>query len=355
MFSTLDQQFNFTLAYNYNDEQVQGIIAQIDQAISLLPPGVATLTAAQYLSLFNSALNFNQDLSSAEQVVLDVIAAAQAAVLNASVDAGALIQKFQADLQEGKRVLLMAHGQGNLFANLATLTLMDSFGASIGQIGLSNPSLATIGNAVYYTGEDDAVINALRLLQDVLPANVDNNNAAANAGRDTARYQFERSYFAAGLASRQLIDADFDRLIQSLQFPNTDLGSGAITVTLTWGAQPDVDLHVYEPSGDHVYYRQTRGTSGFLDRDDTDGFGPEHYFADCENLLQGNYRVAVNYYDGDGPAMVQVQISTADGNTRTFVGQIDTDVGPAGDDSPLDVATITVLLGDSNRYTYEVN
>ncbi len=51
---------------------------------------------------------------------------------------------------------------------------------------------------------------------------------------------------------------------------------------LTWDIKyADIDLHVLEPSGRHVYYRSKGGDyTPFLDYDDVDGFGPEHYFID---------------------------------------------------------------------------
>lgn len=56
--------------------------------------------------------------------------------------------------------------------------------------------------------------------------------------------------------------------------PAKYLGKGNITVQLKWDTQPDVDLHIWEPSGTHVYYSHKGGLCGYLDRDDTDGEGP---------------------------------------------------------------------------------
>jgi uncharacterized protein YfaP (DUF2135 family) len=62
--------------------------------------------------------------------------------------------------------------------------------------------------------------------------------------------------------------------------PTRIMGSGPITVTLTWDIQPDIDLHVFEPNF-HVYYSAKNGQNGFLDVDDTNGYGPEHYYTNC--------------------------------------------------------------------------
>lgn len=77
-------------------------------------------------------------------------------------------------------------------------------------------------------------------------------------------------------------------------------GSGALKITLLWDFIADIDLHVYEPNGFHIYYDQSHlhdpETGGQLDRDNIDG-GPKS----AENIFwtnppSGNYRVSIKYY-----------------------------------------------------------
>ena len=90
----------------------------------------------------------------------------------------------------------------------------------------------------------------------------------------------------------------------------------SLTFTMTWGqGQSDVDLHVLEPTintteGRHIYY----GNMGsqydnypYLDVDNTQGYGPEHYYATGEmkltnsESLYGTYKFRVHYFaDHDG-------------------------------------------------------
>lgn len=68
--------------------------------------------------------------------------------------------------------------------------------------------------------------------------------------------------------------------------PDATQNSGAITVEILWDHKPDLDLHIFEPStsnssGFHIYYRNRTGISGYLDVDDTNGYGPEHYYTSC--------------------------------------------------------------------------
>ena len=75
--------------------------------------------------------------------------------------------------------------------------------------------------------------------------------------------------------------------------PNATQENGIITIQLTWDHQPDLDLHVYEPGYDdpslnirgHVYFANPQGKFGYLDVDDVNQYGPEHYYASYDNLI----------------------------------------------------------------------
>jgi len=86
---------------------------------------------------------------------------------------------------------------------------------------------------------------------------------------------------------------------------------GALTVTMSWGeGSSDVDLHVLEPYGRHIYYSNKGydANGPYLDFDNTYGYGPEHYYATDEMVMYdtsgvqqstdiyGTYQIAVHYY-----------------------------------------------------------
>lgn len=98
------------------------------------------------------------------------------------------------------------------------------------------------------------------------------------------------------------------------------LGTGSLQVNLSWDTGgTDVDLHVIEPGGFEIYYSQkiSSTTGGELDRDDTDGFGPENIF--WENAPDGTYRVSVVYFSGDAITNYYVTINSP-GGSRTYEG-----------------------------------
>jgi uncharacterized protein YfaP (DUF2135 family) len=100
-----------------------------------------------------------------------------------------------------------------------------------------------------------------------------------------------------------IMSAAYSTMVQ----PEGIVSTGVITIRLTWDSQPDLDLHVFEPTS-HVYYRNKQGQAGYLDVDDTNGYGPEHYYAKCQKLEVGSYKVAVNYYSGLGTSSAEVDV-----------------------------------------------
>ena len=294
---------------------------------------------------------------------------------------------YSSDLLAGKRVFVVAHSQGNLFANAAlakAARAQPDDADSLAMIGVGTPAARQFSD-FYRTANDDKIINLLRLrtLGDVLPANIDNDttsatyviktvssalllyfrpilgviNYLADPGTivDTDRREFNNhgfisAYMAPGLPSARDIVAEMQRLGRDVPFPTRQAGEGAIRATLTWDAQPDVDLHAFEPNGSHVYYKNLRGRSGTLDVDDRSSYGPENYVVPCNKVELGAYRIGVNYYrgsgpraPGSGPSTATVALFLGDGtipSPKTVV--LPAPRGEAGDGSPQILFTVQV-------------
>ncbi|QHJ01412.1 hypothetical protein GT347_04545 [Xylophilus rhododendri] len=101
--------------------------------------------------------------------------------------------------------------------------------------------------------------------------------------------------------------------MDSLQTPETVGSPGAFTVTLTWDGPGDVDLHTFEPTGTHVYYDHPVGHAGFLDVDNTVGYGPEHYYAACDSrtLQTGAYAIVIDNFDKTPGRQATVQVASS--------------------------------------------
>ena len=263
---------------------------------------------------------------------------------------------YSADLLAGKRVFVVAHSQGNLFANsslAATARIRPGQASSLAMVGVATPAARQFRDSFYRTAHDDLVINALRFTENVLRSNIDND--LDDDRRSFSNHKFVSDYMADGLPSRKDIDLELKRLAANVPFPTRQAGEGAIRATLTWDAQPDVDLHAFEPNGSHVYYRNRRGSSGFLDVDDVTSFGPENYFVACNKIELGTYRIGVNYYAGSAPSTATVSLFLGDGripSPKTLTLPIARGVG--GDNSPQILFTIRVTQENGTvRYTVQ--
>lgn len=107
------------------------------------------------------------------------------------------------------------------------------------------------------------------------------------------------------------------------------VGSGSFQATLTWDQPVDVDLHLTEPDGTHIYYAARTSTSGAqLDVDDVDGFGPENIFYPADvTPPPGLFQVDVVYfsdYDTGVPAAYTVTVNACN-TSRTFRGVLTAD------------------------------
>ncbi|MCU0286450.1 MAG: hypothetical protein MUF15_08620 [Acidobacteria bacterium] len=101
-----------------------------------------------------------------------------------------------------------------------------------------------------------------------------------------------------------------DHVVLYSEVPKKD-----IKIILSWDTDgTDVDLHVYNPSGEECYYgsRETK-EGGVLDVDITDGYGPEVFTQ--ANAVKGEYRVKVHYYSShDYPqSFARVQVILFEG------------------------------------------
>jgi hypothetical protein len=255
---------------------------------------------------------------------------------------------YNREILEGKKVVVVAHSQGNFYANLAYQNLPAEYRPSFGIVSVANPDSYVAGEGPYTTLFGDLIIGAIPLAKRANTA-----NSLLPDFKDLSGHMFLASYMPAGSNSRKQILRDLKQQIETLEPPPNPAGNGVITVTLNWGEEPDVDLHVFEPDGNHVYYSNPDGHVGFLDVDDVTSFGPEHYFVSCDTLAPGTYRIGLNYYSGSRPEVARIQVQ-AGLEVRSFQTTLPFSRGSGGNSSPIPVADIVVTGNSTTGYTFAI-
>jgi len=252
------------------------------------------------------------------------------------------IDTYRDLLMKGHRILVIAHSQGNLYANAAYENLrrddnnlpMSSFSI----LSVATPSSYVAGDGEYFTLTNDLVIGAVNAIyRDTLDGNVTNSSD----DNTWLHHGFITSYLNGDQSGPLIINTALNEA-ETLPWPTPKIGNGPISVTLNWGDQPDLDLHVYEPDGTHVYYDNPEGPTGFIDHDDRDGYGPEHYYVlRCDSLTPGIYTIGVNYYKGEEPELARIQVKAGD-MTRDYTENLPEAESSRGDSNPEIVAKVQI-------------
>jgi hypothetical protein len=106
------------------------------------------------------------------------------------------------------------------------------------------------------------------------------------------------------------------------------VGTGDVQVSIAWSGASDVDLHVFDPAGEEIFYDNKQSASGgLLDLDSNagcaiDGRNAENVVWPAAGAPRGTYRVVVDYYDDCGVAKTDwiVTLQVAGAEPRTFSG-----------------------------------
>lgn len=338
------QKVEFGLAYNTTNGKLEDLFESFIQDIST----DVTLLWRTLAVLVPMPESFR------DKLVEFAAAIDEQALLNTQ-DLSIHVIAYKNKILEGKKVILVSHSQGNLFANQAYGNLSTSEQNSFGIVAVANPDSFVATGGPHVTLFEDLVIVAIRLAKARLGLPTPQLPNVTNflTLSDLTGHFFVESYLAPNSNSKSDVLNDIVNVRAALPAPATTAGQGVITVTLTWGPQPDVDLHAFEPNGTHVYYANRFGPSGFLDVDDVTSFGPEHYFVGCDTLETGTYRIGVNYYSGSAPEVANILIQGGL-QSRGFTIFLPTALGFSGDASPQPVGTINVTGNSQDGFQFNI-
>ncbi|WP_166256192.1 YfaP family protein [Marinobacter salicampi] len=318
--NAVDRMEVFWLALSGQTDQ--GIILRLRTVLGNSPPSVFLSTIRE--QVFAESLGSIADLDEAQTI-------------NATHRA-----KVQSWALEGRRMMMVAHSQGNLFVNQAYAAAIDINGYDGNSVGVVHVAPAAgVLNGPYTLATSDLVIEALRVGSSggafdggSLPAA---NVVAPFYPDDASGHGYSEVYLNRALPTYEHLSERLIDIWSSRSRPSIESNRGLFTATMVWSVAGDIDLHTFEPDGSHVYYGSQTGTSGRLEYDDTRGTGPEHYDAYCDpsRVEEGTYQFGVNNYGGQTGTTGRLLITTSLGRdllTETFtVGEAR---GSSGDGSP---------------------
>lgn len=254
-----------------------------------------------------------------------------------------LTSKYVSDMKAGRRVIVLAHSQGNLFASdnvESARTADDDFVDAIGLYGVATPAGRLIEGGDYVTAHDDRVIDFARLQAIILPSNLDNNPEAyfREDNRSWHNHEFAGDYFAESLRSRFFIDEGIENLARTLKYPRIE--SGSITVRVVDYPEiiiedpPNAGLYAFQNGGDGFSPPQvgggftipgggsTGGDGPIIDPDDIpDNPEPEN-IPGFSKVVDGEAEVVIDCVDPDGDNVIVIfQPQLADSG-ETYLGPV---------------------------------
>lgn len=123
----------------------------------------------------------------------------------------------------------------------------------------------------------------------------------------------------------------FQPTITPLALPT--MGTGDVQATLRWNSLNDLDLHVIDPEGHEIFFRnKSSPTGGLLDVDNNAGCGDNGTERPVENIFwpangapHGQYQVSVVFYqkcDSNTDSSAFSVTLLVDGVTKTFSGEV---------------------------------
>lgn len=277
------------------------------------------------------------------------------------------IESLQNHLNEyvlaGKKVIVVAHSQGNHIIELAYSKLQAEKGQNspfmnaIRVVGVASVSSTTPHNSYITWDEDHTVLDVYNGISYISPlkANFKDANGIFGNWNDIGKdHSFEKVYLSDKVMGKYTIPTNIhdyslhpsilkDPSIKSSSLdiikglligarasvkamPTQITTNSLLTAQLRWEDFKDMDLHITEPDGKKVSFRHKNGDYGILDLDDTQySKKPEHYFlnpnATCLSLSNKEWDFHVHQYPRGGQkAIVHFMLKLGDNRvmSRSF-------------------------------------
>jgi len=187
----------FSYSYNNSEDDLNQMLEVAVQAIDDKPIKLPSWlnVPAEAPSAVRNAIKAAQQAASADSYVKDA-------------DLAAHVARYTADLAAGKRVIVLAHSQGNFYANRAYERLSSTAGFAIVSVG--TPASYTAGGGPYTTLTTDQIITPIPGRR---APNVTNSAAFSNTIKGSDGHSFTGSYLNGDVSGPQIVSQVKDRLV----------------------------------------------------------------------------------------------------------------------------------------------
>ena len=253
-----------------------------------------------------------------------------------------LVTYLEENMLSGKKIVVVAHSQGNHIIELAYDVLKAKWGFSpmqaIQVVGVASVASTTPSDTYLTWDDDDVVLYTYDYTSDGDPLVGNFSVTDQHPADGTNDHAFNEVYLNHNLKGRYnpnghgnlsgvqsylsntSTEYSVDDWIVGLikgsidvaqPYTNEVISTGIITATLRWEQYSDMDLWTKENDESTVSFNNMTGVYGELDRDDTDGEGPEHYSANikCSDAGNKTWRFGVHQYpSGGNPAIAHFSI-----------------------------------------------
>ena len=179
----------FSYAYNNSEDDVTQALQVISQALD-----DKAIQFQKWINTPSSAPSWAR--STIKKLEQD---SRESAFVN-DADLTAHVAKYTADLAAGKRVIVIAHSQGNFYANRAYANLASTAGFGIVSVG--TPANGTAGGGVYTTLTNDQIVGTVPYRR---TPNTTNSSMFVTATQDVDGHSFTRSYLNGDVSGPQIV------------------------------------------------------------------------------------------------------------------------------------------------------
>ena len=124
-----------------------------------------------------------------------------------------------------------------------------------------------------------------------------------------------------------------------------------LEVSLTWNTESDIDLHVIEPNGNHIWWKNRNGATVVLESDDTNGFGPETASIALGGAASGIYQVFIVHYRGGASTVSNVTMTIGVGTANPVTRVVTRATESANPTTGINVALIDVRSGVISEFS----